>query len=102
MDFVLDTAFVLAAVAFFKSRFNLLGWKAVGAAFVSVLFIQFVPELSAALPQYADAIQKVLDTIRLFVTAAGGYDLTLDLQEKNALVKAYVHDAFISEDVSVG
>jgi hypothetical protein len=95
MDFVLDTAFVLAAVAFFKARFGLLGWKALAAAFGVSLLVVFKPELIALVPGYEGAIEKLLSVVQLFIAAPGVFDLAVDLHEKNAITTAVVEEGMI-------
>jgi len=82
MEFVIDVAFVLAAVAFVKAQFGLKGWGAVGLAFVLSLGLAFVPELLAAFPLAAPNIEKVILIIQLFLTAPGLFDLAKEFNSK--------------------
>lgn len=79
---VLDTVFVLAAVAFFKERFGLLGWNAIGAAFVVSLVVVFVPDLIAAFPLAAPYLQKAIDVVKLFLIAPGLFDLAVNVGQQ--------------------
>ena len=82
MNFVLDIAFVLAAVAFFKERLNLKGWGAIGAALVATLVVAFIPELLAAFPLAAPYLEKVIRIVELFLMAPGIFDLAVDVGTK--------------------
>jgi len=82
MDYVLDTAFVLAAVAFFKERLGLKGWYVIGAALVATLAVAFIPELLAAFPLAAPYLEKIIRIIELFLLAPGLFDLAVDVGKK--------------------
>lgn len=84
MQFVIDVAFVIAAVAFVKAQFGLKGWGAIGLAFALSLGLSFLPELYAAFPQYQAAFQKVVGLVQLFLTAPGLFDLTKELQKSDS------------------
>lgn len=85
MDFVIDVAFVIAAVAFFKAQFGLKGWGAIGVAFLLSLGLSFLPELYSAFPQFQPYLEKVVGLVQLFLTAPGLFDLTKELQKSKAL-----------------
>lgn len=78
MNIVLDAAFVIAAVAFFKDKLGLSGGATLAAAFVAVLFVALVPPVIALFPATGAILTAVVDAVKLFITAAGGVDfLTL-------------------------
>jgi len=83
MEYVIDVAFVLGAVAFFKKQFNLSGWQPVLVAFLAVLGVSFIPELVAAFPQAAPILEKVVRVVQLFLTAPGLFDLAVDLKQRS-------------------
>lgn len=79
---VIDITFVLAVVAFFKERANLKGWYSIGAAFLAVLFIAFLPDIVALFPQAQAAVDKIVFIVKLFLTAPGIFDLVTNVGEK--------------------
>lgn len=79
---VLDTVFVLAAVAFFKERFGLLGWKAILVALVASLVVVFIPDILAAFPLAAPYLEKVIEVVKLFLIAPGLFDLAVNVGQK--------------------
>ena len=84
MDTVLTVAFVLAATAFFKERLGLEDKLALLCAFVVALGVSFAPMLDALLPNFAPFIDATVRTFLLFLSAAGGYDLLVDIKTKEA------------------
>jgi len=74
MEIVLDVAFVVAAVGFFKAQFGWKGPAALGAAFVTALLVQYAPALSALVPAAAPFIGGLVNVVALFIAAAGSYD----------------------------
>lgn len=75
-------AFVIAWVAFFTTQFNLNGKIALLCAFGVSLFFALAPLVKAAYPQVGPALDVVLNTILLTVSAAGGYDFITKLVGK--------------------
>ena len=75
-------AFVIAWVAFFSTQFNLKGNVALLCAFFVSLFFGVAPLISAAYPAIAPALDIVLKTILLTVSAAGGYDVIMKVASK--------------------
>lgn len=82
LDFVIDVAFVIATVAFFKAQFGLKGWYAIGTALVTTLFLSFLPNLVALYPAAGPAIEKVIGIVKLFLAAPGLFDAAVDLGSK--------------------
>lgn len=70
-------AFVIAVVAFFTNLFNLHKNKALALAFVVALVYGYAPIVSDLLPTVAPFITVLLETVKLFLAAAGGYDFTM-------------------------
>jgi len=79
---VLDTVFVLAAVAFFKERFGLFGWRAIVAALVASLVVVFLPDALALFPAAVPYVDKLVLVVKLFLVAPGLFDLAVDLGNK--------------------
>lgn len=81
---ILNVAFILATTAFFKKQF---GWKqkpSLVAAFVASLVVAFVPLVTEALPNFAPYLDAVVNTVVLFLSAAGSFDLAVDVGGKIA------------------
>jgi hypothetical protein len=83
---VLDAAFVIAAVAFFKAQMELTGRKVLLAAFGVVLFVAIEPPIVALFPLAAPVISAVVGAVKLFITAAGSVDFVKSLISYNAKV----------------
>lgn len=71
---MLDAAFVIAAVAFFKDKMGLTGNATLLAAFVAVLFVALAPPLVAMFPASGPLLTAIVDAVKLFIVAAGGVD----------------------------
>lgn len=82
LSFVIDVAFVIAAVAFFKQQFSLKGWYAILSAFVATLFVAFLPDLVTLFPQSAFAVDKIVIIVKLFLSAPGLFDAAVDIGTK--------------------
>ena len=80
--FVVDVAFVLAVVAFFKAQFALKGLAPIGAAFAVAAFVVFLPDLVALVPGSSDVVQRVADLLKVFLAAPGLFDLAVNLKSK--------------------
>jgi hypothetical protein len=80
MEPVLTVAFVAAVVAFFKWR-GLVEGHALLAAFGVALFVGIAPLLAALIPPSVPFVDVVIQVITLFLAAAGGYDLIVDLKQ---------------------
>lgn len=83
MEIVVNVAFVIAAVAFFKQRFGFFGWKAVLSAFLVSALVVYLPDLYAAFPQAQPYLEKLIGIVQVFITAAGSYDLAIDVKSKS-------------------
>lgn len=85
---LIDVAFVIATVAFFKQQLGLKGWKNILSAFAAVLFVAFLPDLVALFPQSAAAVDKIVMIVKLFLSAPGIFDAAVDIgvKIKNASV----------------
>ena len=82
MDFVIDVAFVIATVAFFKQQAGLKGWANLGVAFVTVVFLAFLPDLVALIPGSAYVVEKIVTIVKLFFAAPGLFDAAVDIGAK--------------------
>lgn len=80
MEIVLNVAFVIAAVAFFKQQFHLSGWQPIVCAFVLALLVAFLPDIYLLLPVAKPIVEKVVFVIALFLAAPGVFDLAVDLR----------------------
>lgn len=74
MNIILDVAFVVAVTAFMKEQFGISGKGALICAFVIALAVGAVPLISAALPALEPWLMLIVNTIALFLAAAGSYD----------------------------
>lgn len=83
---VLDAAFIIAAVAFFKTQMALTGRWVLLAAFIVVLFVAIEPPVVALFPAGAAIITAVVDAVKLFIVAAGSVDFVKGLIAYNAKV----------------
>lgn len=75
MDIVLNVAFVLAVTAFLKEKFSMKGKAVLIWAFVICLLFGVSPIVSAMFPNIAPFVKVLWDTIVLFLSAAGSFDL---------------------------
>lgn len=82
MDVVLNVAFVVAAVAFFKKQFGWSGWQPILAAFVLSVIVAFLPDLYAAFPMAKVVLEKLIGIIALFLAAPGVFDLAVDIRSR--------------------
>lgn len=82
MDFVIDVAFVVATVAFFKQQFGLRGLANLGTAFVAVAFVAFLPDIVALMPGSEYYVAKIVTIIKLFFAAPGLFDAAVDVGAK--------------------
>ena len=74
MEILLDAAFVIAAVSFFKAQFSWKGQTALGAAFVVSLLVAYAPALASLSPAAAPFVDGLITVIKLFIGAAGSFD----------------------------
>lgn len=79
MNIVLDVAFIVAAVSFFKQQFDLKGPKALGAAFGVALLVGLAPVVSASFPVAQPYIDTVVRVVGLFIAAAGSFDFAKEI-----------------------
>jgi hypothetical protein len=82
MEIVLNVAFVVAAVAFFKERLHLIGWQPIAAAAVVTVLVAFLPELTAMFPAVKPILDKVIFLIGLFIAAPGTFDFVADIRSR--------------------
>lgn len=82
MDFVIDVAFVIATVAFFKQQAGLKGWANLGVAFVTILFLVFLPDIVTLFPGSAYVVEKIITVVKLFFSAPGLFDTAVDIGAK--------------------
>lgn len=82
LNFVIDVAFVIATVAFFKQQVGLKGWYAIASAFAATLFVAFLPDIVALFPQSAFAVDKIVLIVKLFLSAPGLFDAIVDIGAK--------------------
>jgi len=88
LNFVIDVAFVIATVAFFKNRTNLKCWTAIATAFITVLFLAFLPDVVALFPGSQYAVEKIVMIVKLFLSAPGLYDAVIDVGSKIKLASS--------------
>lgn len=79
---IVDVAFILVTVAFFKTQFDLVKWKVLVVVAVVTLLIALGPRLEATLPFLVGWFGDVVGWFKLFMYAAGGYDLFTDAGPK--------------------
>jgi hypothetical protein len=79
VNIVLDVAFVIASVAFFKKQFNVKDGIALLLAFATALIIGLAPIIAGMLPITGPFIEVVIKVIVLFLTAAGSVDFTTEM-----------------------
>lgn len=82
MDFVIDTAFVIAVVAFLKERLGLTGNTVLVAAFVVVVGAEYLPDVIAMFPEAQEPAIRIVNIIKLFLAAPGTVDLVKNLIAK--------------------
>jgi uncharacterized membrane protein len=79
---VLDVAFVLVAVAFFKEQLNLAKNAAIGCAFIVSMIVGLVNVAAETWPTASPWIYGVVGVIVIFLSAAGSFDLVVDVAKK--------------------
>ena len=82
LKMLIDVAFVLAVTAFLKEQLGLSGKKVLLAAFLAVLFVMYVPLVTAMFPVVAPWLDQFVQAVMLFMTAAGSFDLVANLGSK--------------------
>ncbi len=75
-------AFIIAMTAFFTVQFNFKGNLALACAFTVSLCFALAPLVSAAYPTIAPALDVILKTILLTISAAGGYNVMMKVAAK--------------------
>ena len=88
MQIVLNVAFVISAVAFFKERLQLKGYWPIGAAFLVSLVVAFTPDLIALFPAMQIYLEKLVTVVALFISAPGIFDLATDVTTKASVAVA--------------
>lgn len=73
MDFVIDSAFVLAATQLFKNLLGVDGKIAFGLAFVVALAVGFLPLVVASFPAAQAYVTQLLYVVKIFIAATGTY-----------------------------
>lgn len=71
---VLDAAFIIATVAFFRERLGWVDSHALLAAFIVTLVVGLSPVVAAMLPALSTLLLTAIALIKLFLLAAGGFD----------------------------
>ena len=79
---ILDVAFIVAVTAFFKEQFGIADKHALAAAFLVSLVVGLAPQFALAFPVAEPWIAAVLNVVKLFLGAAGSYDLAIGLLRK--------------------
>jgi hypothetical protein len=79
---LVDVAFVLAVVAFFKMQFNLTGPYPIVAAAVVAILIGLGPRIEVLLPFLQGWFADIVGIIKLVLFAAGAYDFLTDMGPK--------------------
>ena len=79
MQIVLNVAFVIAAVAFFKQQLELKGYWPIVCAFLISLVVAFEPDLVALFPAVQPYVEKFVTVVALFLSAPGVFDLAVDV-----------------------
>ena len=81
MSEILTVAFIIAVTAFFKQQFGFSGKTALACAFVVSLLVGFAPLIGTLLPASAPFITVLINTIVLFLSAAGSYDAIIAVKK---------------------
>lgn len=84
MDFVLDTVFVLAVVAFVKEQFKIKGTAVLIVAFVICLAYGITPIVNEMFPNIAPFVKVLWNTFVLFLASAGSFDLVTGFLRKRS------------------
>jgi hypothetical protein len=74
MDVVFDVVFIIALVAFIKTQLHITGRAVLGIAFLVALFVAFAPIVGGLFPPVAPFLVAIVQTIGLFLAAAGSWD----------------------------
>lgn len=82
VEIILDVAFILVCVSFFKQQMGLKGAAALACAFVTALIVGLSPVLSSQFPALAPWISAVINVIVLFLSAAGSFDTAAEFAKR--------------------
>lgn len=82
VEIILDVAFILVCVSFFKTQLGLKGAAALGCAFVVALIVGLSPVLAEQFPNLAPWIGAVINVIVLFLSAAGSFDTAAEFAKR--------------------
>lgn len=84
MNIVLDVAFIVACVAFFKEQLDVKGKIVLLYVFLVALAVAFAPLLVASFPVAGPYIEAVLKVVGLMLAAAGSWDALRQLAARKA------------------
>ncbi|RIK31148.1 MAG: hypothetical protein DCC56_02875 [Anaerolineae bacterium] len=79
---VIDVAFVIAVVAFFRERVQISGYRALIAAFAVAVLFNIAPIVAQSFPVISPWLDALLNSIVLFIAAAGSVDFGVWLIRK--------------------
>lgn len=78
-NIVLDAAFVLMCVSFFKANLNVANTGAIALAFVVSLIVGLAPEVAKAFPIVAPWVGAFINIVVIFLSAAGSFDFSTEM-----------------------
>lgn len=84
MDIIIDVAFVVAITAFLKEQFGLKGYVVLLVAFFIALAFGVAPLIAGMFPEAGPYIKVFMDTVVLFLAAAGSYDAVVGFKRIKA------------------
>lgn len=83
MNYVIDVTFVIAVVAFVRTRAPQMKGDAVLAIALAITLVAaFLPDVAAFFPQYQWVFEKTVNIVKLFLSAPGLWDAAVMLGSK--------------------
>ena len=83
-DIVLSAGFVLLSVAFFRKQLGLSKIQTLAAAFLLSIIVGLEPVVRETLPAFAPWLDATIQSVVIFLSAAGSVDLTEEVAQKVA------------------
>lgn len=78
---IINAAFIIAIVAFFKQQLGLHGWKVILAAFLTAFVLVMLTTVSTQFPVVAPWLDPIVWLIKVFLGAAGTVDFITEMRK---------------------
>lgn len=81
LDTIINVAFIIVIVAFFKQQIGLTGWKVILAAFLVALVLVILTTISTQFPVVSPWLDPIVLLIKVFLGATGTVDFINELRK---------------------